>query len=142
MRHTIRRARPQDAPELFLLLAEMHAETGIDAMDRGKVLREVVGAIEHGLVLVAERDGRMVGSIGAVYGSFWYSSERRLFDRWTYVAPAQRRSRIVFNLIRAFMREADAPVAVGITTAKDAERKNALFRRFFTPIGEMFIGDR
>lgn len=140
MAHTVRRARPQDAPELFLLLLDMHAEMGIDPIDRGKVLREVVHAIEHGVVLIVERDGRIIGSLGAIRSSFWYSSAPRLFERWTYVSPPWRRSRIAADLIREFLREADMPVAAGVITTKDAERKSALLRRFYKPVGEMFVG--
>src|SRR5690606_7256198 len=79
----VRLATQDDAPKIFDLLKLMHAEVGLAPMAPDKVVRRMVAAIDGGFVLVAERDGDIVGSIGLVVDSWWYSDRQLLRDLWT-----------------------------------------------------------
>ena len=76
----LRRATPFDVSKVFNLLKQMHSETEIrvSPINTKKLLDTINSAIHDGVVLLAEIKGKIVGSIGGMLNSDWWSSEEYL----------------------------------------------------------------
>jgi len=139
----LRKATIADTERIFELLKIMHGENGIAPMSPIKVVRRIKSCITDGVVLLFEVDGKLVGSVGAGMQEFWYSEFAHLSDYWIFVHPAHRKSTVVLELIKGLREKAlqlDVPLAVGVHSPKETERKDGLFRRLFgAPIGQMFV---
>lgn len=140
----VRSAGPSDTPAVLELLEAMHAENGMAALNREKVralVERLIGG--DGLVLIAERGGTALGTVGLEPARWWYSDEWFLKDWWTFVAPEGRRTRAAVMLIRAAdrtARRAGLPLLMGVLSPKEPERKMRLFGRLLEPVGGMFRG--
>ena len=142
MRIEFRIAEAEDSEALYDLLLEMHDEVGLFPLAERKVRAKIALVLDEGACFVAEVDGTIVGSIGVVPEQMWYTDDFMLADKWTFVKQNWRRSRVAIGLLRRakeFAKRAGLPLAVGVFGAKDTARKNALFGRLFTPVGEMFM---
>jgi N-acetylglutamate synthase-like GNAT family acetyltransferase len=141
----IREATQDDVPALMDLLRLMHDENGMAPIDVAKVLNHVLHVLRDGRVLVAEIDGRIVGSLGLELKSWWYSQASFIGDHWFFVSPNHRTSSAAIDLVNAARRlskRAAVPLLLGVLTPADTERKNLFFRRKFPtlkPVGELFI---
>ena len=139
---TFRLASGPDVPDLYDLLLTMHDEVGMATLAPLKVVQAIENVLETGFCVVAEIDGEIVGSIGLDLREWWYSEDVFFGDRWVFVHPDYRKSSIAAGMLRkaiSFADKADIPLVVGVFSPKDVERKNALFRRHFSPVGETFI---
>lgn len=139
---TYRCATPNDALEIFGLLKTMHEEVGMMGFSERKVMQTILTVIDKGLAFVAEDEGRLVASVGVIPSSPWYTDDVMLAERWMYVVPGYRRSRIMRDLLikaKIFREKTGLPMMLGVFGKKDVERKNALFRRMFKPAGEFFV---
>jgi|TARA_R110002110_G_scaffold156032_1_gene350827 GNAT superfamily N-acetyltransferase len=130
----LRRATPFDVSKVFNLLKQMHSETEIrvSPINTKKLLDTINSAIHDGVVLLAEIKGKVVGSIGGMLGSDWWSSEEYLGDYWFYVRPESRNSKIAIKLVKAFIKignEASVIVKLGHVYSGDIERKDSFFKR-------------
>ena len=140
----LRTADKGDEEAIFELLVRMHAEVGLAPMDEHKVRARIRHVLTNGKAFLAENDaGEVVGSIGCVPDSFWYSSAVELFDAWIYVAPEGRGSTAASRLIKAYKAEAARrgfrQPYLGRMNVIDAERKDHLFQHHgFSPIGSLF----
>lgn len=128
---TIRSARPDDIPAVLEL---WRAETVASATDSEEALRKL-SAFEPGSLLVAERDGALVGAVIAAWDG-WRGNLYRLA-----VGSRHRRRGIGRALIRAaegHLREQgatrisalvfDADDAIGLVEAVGAARDDRLVR--------------
>ena len=139
---TYRVGREEDIADIYDLLMAMHKEVGLVPVDKMKTLRKIVEVIENGMAFLAFADKRLVGSVGIAPANFWYSTSTHLQDYWTFVRPGFRKSRIAYNLLKrtkGFASKASIPLAIGVFSPDQAKRKNAMFRRLFNPVGEMFV---
>lgn len=86
-----------------------------------------------GLVLVAERDQRLVGGILALMSLDWMSEQRTAQELALFMLPAYRASMTPCRLISAFVAWAKAKGAVwveaGISTGVHTERTAALYEK-------------
>ncbi len=139
----IRAAVRDDLMQVFHLLQEMAAEFPKPLpADDTKVLQTIDALFKDGLILVAEVDGKIVGSIGLGPTQWWFSEVWLLGDKWIFVSKKHRKSRIaiqMFKRIKEFADKADMPMAVSIFSFNQVKRKNSFFRRYFTPVGESFL---
>jgi len=141
---TIRRAEDGDVADVYMLLVdEMYPETGIVPLDRAKATAYILETFAKGYVFVAEDKGEIIGSIGLMVGDpFWYSAQRALYDRWTFVKKGHR-GKAFDLLIRAahdMAQNGSIPYVTAVQTVNETDRKNQLFRRRgMTPIGEVFV---
>lgn len=138
----IRRATVDDAEEIYRLLVQMHQENGIFPMSEPKVRFCISECINRGLVLVDRVNGTIIATMGAGFQELWYSDTVLLGDYWMYVRKGHRKSSAAPRMLRAFKAAAKTigcPLGVGVFSPVDTERKNALFRRFFTPVGERYV---
>lgn len=140
----LRRASLEDADELMTILVAMHDEIALAPMSPQKVSDVLIDALANGVVLVVEHAGQIVGTAGCQIGTPWWSDKKQLSERWVYVRPDKRRGvhpPVAVTLLRSLKeiaRRLELPLAIGIYNTRQTERKNALYRRFFTPVGEMF----
>ncbi len=130
----LRRATPFDVSKVFNLLKQMHSETEVrvSPINTKKLLDTINSAIHDGVVLLAEIKGKIVGSIGGMLNSDWWSSEEYLGDFWFYVEPKSRNSKIAIKLVKGFIKignEANVIVKLGHVYSGDMERKDSFFKR-------------
>ena len=82
----IRRAVPEDVSEIHKMLIDMYSRIEIPAspLSEKKVLDVVKSAMEKGIVIVAEVEGKIIGSLGGMANSDWWSEQKHLSDIWFY----------------------------------------------------------
>ncbi len=143
MTPAIRVAVRDDLMQVFHLLQEMGAELPSHmTIDDTKVFHTIDTAFREGLIIVAEVGGKIVGSIGLAPTQWWFSEVWFLGDKWIFVSKEHRKSRIavqMFKRIKEFADKTGMPMGVAIFSFNQVKRKNAFFRKHFTPVGETFI---
>lgn len=136
----IRRAAPEDVAALWPLLMAAHAEQGLFALSPGKVARTLGEAIDDGRVLVAEKDGALIGTFAWAVTTLHYSDEPFIADLWMYVAPAHRRSMAAVrlrNALKAEARKRGLPLVAAVFGKRtDGAR---LFGAGFVRAGALFL---
>lgn len=136
----IRRAVRDDAAALWPLLMAAHAEQGLFSLSPRKVAHTLSEAIEDGRVLVAEKDGALIGTFAWTVTTLHYSDDPFVSDLWMYVAPAHRRSMAAVRLRNALKAEARARglplVAAVFGKRTDGAR---LFGAGFVKAGALFL---
>lgn len=141
----IREARPEEAGIIATLLLTMAAENWpMVKVNYAKTQASIKGFIENGYVVVAEVDNKIVGGIGTIMQTWWFSDDEFISDTFTFVHPDYRDPSTIHNLlenIKGYAKETGNLLFMGIRTLKDTERKNILFRRHLTPAGEIFFYD-
>ncbi len=129
--------------QVFHLLQEMAAELPADMpVNHTNVLQKIDELFTNGLILVAERDGKIVGSIGVGPKQWWFSDRWFLGDDWIFVSEKHRKSRIAVQMLRKIKEFADKtglPLGVSVFSFNQVSRKSKLFRRYFTPVGETYF---
>ena len=128
----IRRASIFDFSHICALLVRMHENTDFDLpeIDGEKFSNAVLRTINQGIVLVAIEDGQMIGSIGGIKSSEWWSNEPLLGDIWFYVEPESRATRAAANLVKEFMSAGQGmKVKLGHIYGNDLDRKDNFSER-------------
>ena len=124
---TYRNAKPTDAVAIFALLRRRHAESDheLASIDEGKTIMVILQTIREGLVFVAIRERRIVGSIGVVNQQPWWSSENEPADLWWYAIPEFRRFGVGTGLLR-MVRDAYPDGPLRLTDVSGAEMDDRL----------------
>lgn len=86
----IRTAEPGDWPALEALLRRFHSENGMAPLDIDKLQGFVLQQISRDLVLLVEQDGVLVGGMGLVEETWYYSQWTFLRDFFLYIIPEAR----------------------------------------------------
>jgi len=140
----IRRAVPEDVSEIHKMLIDMYSRIEIPAspLSEKKVLDVVKSAMEKGIVIVAEVEGKIIGSLGGMANSDWWSEQKHLSDIWFYVSPDKRNSRAAVKLVKCFIKigkEIKMKVKLGHYYSGDIERKDKFFDRLgFVKAGSLY----
>ena len=140
----IRRAVPEDVSEIHKMLIDMYSRIEIPAspLSEKKVLDVVKSAMEKGIVIVAEVEGKIIGSLGGMANSDWWSEQKHLSDIWFYVSPDKRNSRAAVKLVKCFIKigkEIKMKVKLGHYYSGDIERKDKFFDRLgFVRTGSLY----
>lgn len=141
----IRVATPDDTDGIMDLLGLMHAENGLEALDEGKVRQVLDQALNERLAMagVIGEPGKLEAAIGLFVGSWWYSSELHLEDRWNFVHPDHRAGTNHAASLIAFAKwsaqRMGVPLLMGITSANRTEGKVRLYeRQLGDAIGALF----
>jgi len=138
----VRPATVADLDGLVVLLFMMGREMSLFQVNEAKSIAFIQSVLSTGFVLVAELNGEIVGSIGLTLTSFWYSDDTALVDTWFYIKPNARRSSVALRLLRGakqHSKELGLILIVGVFNLQETARKNKLYERLFTPIGEFFV---
>ena len=128
----IRKATIFDFSPICGLLHRMHKEVDfcISEISPAKFSSVILHAINQGTVVVAIKDGHLIGSIGGGYASEWWSEEIILGDVWFYVEPESRSTKAAKELIKEFMELGDGmKIKLGHMYGADQERKNNFYER-------------
>ena len=140
----IRRAVPEDVSQIHKMLIDMYSRIEIPAspLSEKKVLDVVKSAMEKGIVIVAEVEGKIIGSLGGMTNSDWWSEQKHLSDIWFYVSPDKRNSRAAVKLVKCFIKigkEIKMKVKLGHYYSGDIERKDKFFDRLgFVKAGSLY----
>ena len=140
----IRRAVPEDISEIYKMLLDMHKRVEVPASPIGshKLISVINTAIHKGIVLLAEVEGKIIGSLGGMPNSDWWSEEKHLGDLWFYVYPEKRNSRAAIKLVKTFInigKEINMKVKLGHFYSGDMERKDKFFDRLgFIKTGSLY----
>lgn len=126
-----RQATASDIENLLPLLVDMHSENALSTLDIDKTIAMVEYVINHGLCLLAHDGQELVGALGVCVDSFWYTSDQHIQDRFYYVAPSHRKTRVALTLlkyIREYAKQLNMPLMLGVMTKVDAVRKDRIFQ--------------
>jgi len=140
----IRRAVPEDVPEIHKMLIDMYSRIEISAspLSENKLLSVIKSAMEKGIVIIAEVKGKILGSLGGMVNSDWWSEEKHLSDIWFYVYPDERNSRAAVKLVKCFIKigkEIKMKVKLGHYYSGDIDRKDKFFDRLgFVKTGSLY----
>jgi len=141
----IRTATVLDLSALYGMLHVMHEESEytVSTINSEKGTAAISSALHRGVVLVAEVDGKIVGSIGGMETSDWWSSDIYLADLWFYVYKDWRNSTIAVKLIKKFMdigKNANIKVKLGHIHGGDTDRKDNFYTRLgLVKTGSMYL---
>lgn len=141
----VRKATPDDAPELMELCRELHAENGMFEMNESKVAAMLEKAFrQQGAIIGAlGPTGGIEGAIFMLISSFWYTSDWCLEELFNYVKPEHRRSTNAKELINFGKRCSDElgiPLVIGVVSNERTKAKVGLYQRQLAdPVGAYFL---
>ena len=139
----LRLGEPDDLRALLALLGQMHLEIGIGTLDPEKSRAQVAYVLDKGVVLIVERDGEMIGTMGLEAAEWWYSRDKYLGDWWTYVAREHRASgagKLLIDTALGIAAKSEIPPLFSALGGEDLDRKRAFYRRAgLKEIGATFI---
>ena len=140
----IRKGSSDDMFSIRDILLKMHSETtlSVPSIDMEKLTYHILYALKHGYVFVAVLKNKVIGTIGGLVGSDWWSEEQHLSDLWFYVSPDNRKSTAGRRLIKEFINVAkDAKMKLKLVYAYscDIDRKDKFYERLgFSKAGSLF----
>lgn len=144
----VRVATAADRPAIMALLRLQHAEAPIAVVNWPKVA-ETVGLLcpdekpkkAFGLVALAIDGGKVVGCVGLVFASLWWTDDLHLDERFFFVHPDHRKSRHAQRLVdwcKGVQKRFAIPLVSCVFSTKDTERKVAFFQRNYPMVGAVF----
>lgn len=142
----IRPATLLDVPQLVVLGERMHAESRFSAMGYApdKVAALLTGLISSpvGCVLVAERQGAVVGGMAGYCDAHFFSNDLFAADLAVFVEPDRRGGIAAARLVRAFVdwatRRGARMIQVGISTGVHVEQTTRLYESLgFARVGPL-----
>lgn len=144
---TIRQAKPYDASNICRLLEQM--ATSDDGLypdpDQHMVIAWVTSILNEGYVVVAEKSGRLVGTVAVTNFVFPWSPKRYLYVDWMYVSRKFRDGGVfdgIMTGLHAYADKLNAPIFGGISSGRDARLKDRLMQmKGYTYLGGQFIRD-
>ena len=130
----LRLATVEDLSELYMMLLVMHSDTvdGTSPVNSERLTTAINNALHRGVVIVAEVDGKIVGSIGGMETSDWWSNKLYLADLWFFVYKEHRKTRAAIKLVKSFLeigRDANIKVKLGHVYSGDVDRKDKFYER-------------
>ena len=141
----IRLATVQDLSELYVMFQVMHSEAidGTSSIDSEKLTATLNATLHRGVVVVYEVDGFIVGAIGGMETSDWWSSDIYIADLFFFVYEEHRKSKIAVTLIKSFLkiaRDANIKAKLGHVYTGDGERKDNFYERLgLSKVGSLYM---
>lgn len=137
----VRLATDDDLLDVWMLLMQLGAEFPKTEINEAKILQFIQYVRKEGFLIVVEYGNKIVGTSAVVPRQWWFSDGWYLEDYWTYLSEEGRRfgvAKALFKKLKELSDRTKLPLILGVLTLQQVDRKNILFRRFFTPIGERF----
>lgn len=143
----IRPANYEDIPALVDLGAVMHQESRYRVLPYApnKVFGLLANMIEKdtGLLIVAERNGEIIGGFMGLVVEHWFSNSLIATDFALFIHPDHRGGMTAARLLKRFVawsRERGAElITAGITTGVNADASTRLYQSIgFEPVGIAF----
>jgi N-acetylglutamate synthase-like GNAT family acetyltransferase len=144
---TIRKAKAYDVSNLCRLLEQAYsdAEGMYPEPDQYMVINWVTGILSEGYCVVAEKAGRIIGSVAVTNYRFPWSPKWFIYVDWMYVSVGFREGGVFDGLltaIHAYADERQAPIFGGISSGKAAALKDRLMRmKGYHYLGGQFMRD-
>jgi N-acetylglutamate synthase-like GNAT family acetyltransferase len=95
--------------------------------------------IYNHFVIVAEKEGKIIGTISLVLGDMWYTDKKFYRVNWLYVDNKKRNSRIAKKLleyVKEYVKITKMPLILEMTQGHDIDRKHQwLMRQNFEYLG-------
>jgi len=141
----LRLATVEDLSELYMMLMVMHSGTvdGTSPVNSEKLTTAINNALHRGVVIVAEVNGKIIGSIGGMETSDWWSDKLYLADLWFFVYKEHRKSRAALTLVKSFLeigRDANIKVKLGHVYSGDIDRKDNFYERLgMAKVGSLYM---
>jgi len=141
----IRRATEEDVKSIFDMLINMHSQTEIKLapVNPEKLFHTINTTLKKGIILVAEIQNKIIGSIAGVVSSDWWSEQECLRDLWFYVSPESRKSKVAIKLVKNFIKignSAKLKIKLGHVFSGDIERKDKFFQHLgLTKAGSLYV---
>jgi hypothetical protein len=141
----VRKARPEDRPEVLRICEQDHAENGQFSLSPPKLEATVSRILDgHGGIIGLIERGRGVEAIIKMQISqFWYTEDWCLEETLNYVRPEFRRSTNAKDMIAFAKRCSDElaiPLVIGVVSNERTAAKIALYERQLGPaVGGYFI---
>lgn len=105
----------------------------------GKGDEYIYDIIYNHFVIVAEKEGKIIGTISLVLGDMWYTDKKFYRVDWFYVDNKKRNSRIAKKLleyVKEYAKITRMPLILQITQGHDIDRKHQwLMRQNFEYLG-------
>jgi len=145
---TVRRAKPYDVSNLCRLMDQAQQDSGglYPDVDHGYMMNWCASTLAKGYVIVAEKSGRIIGSIALTDFQFPWNPRWYLSMEWFYVNPSFRENGTADALIKAAHAFADTGkpggigILAGLTSHKYAAAKDRLMRmKGYTYMGGTFM---
>jgi len=141
----IRMAKAEDFSEIYMMLKVMHSGTirGTSPVDPETLKSAIKNALNKGVILIFELNGKIAGSIAGMETSDWWSKEKYLADMWFFVYQEHRKSNIAVQLIKSFMQLAqiaNIKIKLGHVYSGDGERKDKFYERLgLSKVGSLYM---
>ena len=135
----------EDLSELYVMLMAMHSETvdGTSPVNSEKIKTAINNVLHRGAAIVAEVDGKIVGSIGGMQTSDWWSDKLYLADLWFFVYKKHRKSRAALRLVKSFLeigQNTNIKVKLGHVYSGDIDRKDNFYERLgMAKVGSLYM---
>ena len=129
----IRKATVLDISSLIFMLSKMHEETelNVPTINSNKLVSKINDILHNGIILVEVENNKILGSIGGMVCTAWWSDEKYLADCWFYVFPEARKSNIAKSLANDFLtiaKQAKMKARLGHIFSGDVDRKDNFFK--------------
>lgn len=143
----IRHATRDDIGALLLLAEQMHAESRFARRRFSLVKMAALFASlidsDDGLVLVAERDGQIVGTFAGYVAEDWFGPDKTSCDFGMFVSSDRRGGIAAASMLKAYRTWARergvAQPEIGITTGVRLAESTRLYQAVgFQPVGTVF----
>lgn len=108
---------------LFAFLMGLHNEVGVGTPNPGKAMQGIYDTLTSGAVIVAERDGELVGSLGLYATELWYADSAVLSELWFWIAPDHRDGEALEAILRVLANTCDAIGAYAEIKINNPHRK-------------------
>lgn len=134
----IRDATLNDAPDLLRMGELMHHESPrfnkfTFDLDKTRKLIEFLVTNSNGIVIVAERDGKLIGMLGGMVSEHFFSRDTYACDFVVFIDPEHRGGSTVIRMIKLFEQRAKdlgaKEVSLGISTEVNTERTANLYEK-------------
>ena len=146
----IRWATEADIPQLVALGKRLHEEapryrgTIYDEKKVAALAHRIIHSPETGCALVAEKGGRIVGTIAGFVTEHWFGPSKFAADLTVFLAPEWRGGSIFIKLLRRFEDWAQsagaAELVLGISTGIDPAVTGAMYERLgYTSYGTSYV---
>lgn len=141
----IRQATATDLPTVLAMAVSMHAESSRYKKSKIAVAKLVAFiALQHTtksrVILIAEREGTIVGMFWGRVGSYFFSETQFTADVLLYTKPRYRKGFVAYRLIKSFeawSKELGISILqVGISTGIDNEG----YAKFYERLGYIRTG--
>lgn len=138
----IRYATEHDAEAIWPMLMDLHSRQAYFHLHPEKLVRSLMSAIGDKSVLVAEKDGEIVGTFAWTKSSTYFSNDEFLADLWMYVKPGASCPTAALRMKREMKRaarESGLPLMPGVVGPE--QRANKMFANDpdFEKAGELYF---